>query len=465
MYSLAINFYTGTQPVAIAPGDIVEVGWYNSPQFVPTPTPTTTPRPIASPTPFTFRSTADTHLITIAVPTLTVRLDPAANIITGQAPPSTTVALNLYRDESESYNFTAAVDAQGFYTVNLTNGLVLAAGDVARVTYTSIEPPVFSAVAVLPVVQVELYQSYVDGALPPLSAYTATLQTSPPVATLYKGTASNDGFFSFWLSPIKPADIVSVTTAQVVRQLHVPALTAHVDRASATVFGQAPPLARLRVEPYNIFGVSLDVTATASGAYSASFPGLAPLDTTYGKLTYFDPEGDQASLSFATVHWDVVVNDKCWSGIVDTAGLPLTLTLRNSSGSLKSTLLYTPTYYSYAACFTTTVQSGDALFLQSAVATEVFTVPMLSARHNYALQAVEGAAPPNHDVYFEGLWNYGVYRHTYSAGNGRYGVDTGDLHPPLLSRGRVYVHDEAGNITSIYFTVSGYPTFLPIMRR
>ena len=464
-YQYSIAFYTGTYPITIAPGDVVEVEWYNSPQFEPTPAPTTTPWPTPSPTPYTFRSTADTQLITIMVPTLTVQLDAAANIINGQAPPSTTVTLNLYRDKSPMGVFTAAVDAQGFFTVSPANDVQLTAGDTARVIYNPIDPPAFSALGVVPMVRVQLYQWVIDGFLPPLSAYTATLHTTPPVVAAYLGNASNDGYFSSWLAPIKPGDTVVVTTAQQVRLLSVPFLTAHVDRASATVFGQAPPLARLRVAPYSAYGVSQDVTATASGTYSVSFPGLAPLNTTYGKLTYFDPDGDQAILSFATVHWEVVVNDKCLTGIVDVAGAPLTLTLRNNSGDVKSTRTITPSYPSYSACFTTIVESGDQIFLQSASATEVFTVPLLTARHNYTLQAVEGTAPPNHDLYTEFWWGNGAYRHVYSDNSGRYGIDTSDLHPPLLSRGRVYLHDEAGNTTSIYFTVTGYSTFLPIVRR
>jgi hypothetical protein len=307
-----------------------------------------------------------------------------------------------------------------------------------------------------------LYQWYVDGLLPPLSAYTATLQTTPPMTSSYKATVSNDGHFSFSPALIKPGDTITVTTSQHVLRLSVPSLTAHVDRASATVFGQAPPLARLRVEPYNAYGgVSQNVTATAAGAYSVSFPSLAPLSTTYGKLTYFDAEGDQAILSFATVHWDVVVNDKCWSGIIDMAGIPITLTLRNASGGLKSTLVLTPTFPSYSACFTSAVQSGDQIVMQTTSATEIFTVPMLTAWHNYALQAVEGAAPSNHELFIV----LNGTRRTFSDNSGHYGVDTSDLRLPLLSRGRVYLHDEAGNTTSIYFTVTGHQTFLPIMRR
>jgi hypothetical protein len=81
------------------------------------------------------------------------------------------------------------------------------------------------------------------------------------------------------------------------------------------------------------------------------------------------------------------------------------------------------------------------------------------------LQAVEGTAPPNHDLYFEAWWRNRAYRHVYSNNGGRYGVDTSDLHPPLLSRGRIYLRDEVGNTTSIYFTVTGYSAFLPIVRR
>ncbi len=451
----SIFFYTGTQPIAIVPGDIIEVEWYNSSQFVPTPWPR---RP--APASYISHSTADTRLITIAVPTLTAQLDPAANIISGQALPNTTVALNLYRNQRQLGAFTAAVDAHGVYTVGLATDVTLEAGDVAHVTYTPIDPPAFSAVGVLPMVRVQLYQSLVDGILPPLSAYTATLQTTPPFTTSYRETASNDGYFYFWLPPVKPGDTVMVTTSQQVLRLNVPSLTAHVDRASAMVFGQAPPSARLRVA-LNSYGVSQNVTATVSGMYSVSFPGLAPLNTTYGKLTYFDATGNQANLDFATVHWDVVVDDKCWSGIIDMAGAPLTATLRNNSGGLKGTLAFTPTYSLYSACFTTAVQSGDQIFLQSASATEVFTVPTLTARHNYALQAVEGTAPPDHELFTE----FSGTRRTFSDSSGHYGVDTSDLRPPLLSKGRVYLRDEASNTTSIYFTVTGYSTFLPIMRR
>lgn len=464
-FSQIIYFYAEGQPVAIAPGDSVEVEWSTKSTWL-TPAPVVTVWPVPTYTPYLPRPTGDNHFIAITVPTLTVQLDRAANTLSGQAPANSIVALSVSRGNDFFRTYTATVDALGGYTLNLPGDVALAAGDVARVSYKSIDPPTFSATGILPLIRAELYQSSVSGRLPPLTAYTITLQTSPTVTLSYQGIAFDDGYFGLWLAPTRPGDIITVTTVQQTLRLELPALTAHIDRTSATIFGQAPPLASLRVMPYAYFSYSQNVTATASGAYTATFPDLAPLNTTYGQLTYYDADGNQVGLAFATVHWDVVVNDKCLSGIADLPGLPLTLTLRNSSGGVKSTYSFIPAYSYYAACFTTIVESGDQIALQSASATEVFTVPVLTARHNFARQAVEGSAPPHETLFAElpAFYN-GPPRRVFADDDGRYGVDTSDLHPTLLSRGRVYVYDEAYNSTLIYFTVTGYSAFLPLLWR
>ncbi len=152
-------------------------------------------------------------------------------------------------------------------------------------------------------------------------------------------------------------------------------------------------------------------------------------------------------------------------GIVDMAGAPLTMTLRSGSGTVKSTQIFSPSYTNYTTCFTTTVQSGDQISLQSAATTEVFTVPLLTARHNYARQAVEGSAPPQGALFTEFKSLYGGVRRVFADGNGQYGVDTSDMHLPLKTIGRTYLYDDAGNMTSAYFTITGYQAFLPVIRR
>ena len=95
----------------------------------------------------------------------------------------------------------------------------------------------------------------------------------------------------------------------------------------------------------------------------------------------------------------------------------------------------------------------------------VFQAPAENINVSDRVEAVEGAAPPNHELFAEFPWAGGGIRRVFSGSGSRYGVDTSGAYPPLLSRGRIYLHDEAGNTTSIYFTVTGYQTFLPIIRR
>lgn len=465
-YAFSIFFYAGNEPIAIEPSDIIEVEWTNSSQFVVTPTPTYTPWPVTpTPTPYAARPAAGNQLVTIVVPTLTVQLDQAANTISGHAPASTTVSVNLSRDWNLIGVYTATTDAQGMYFINPGPGMTLAAGDRAAVTSSPSGSPAFAATGVLPMLRSDWSQGAFDGYLPPLTPYTVTVKTTPPFTIPYRSVAGNDGYFSMWMISLKPGDTIAVTTAQRTLHLNIPYIATHVDRVSATVFGQAPPFARLRIEPYSYANVAQETTATASGAYSVSFPSLAPLNTTYGRITYFDAAGNQAVSPFATIHWEIVVNDKCFLGVVDAVGLPVTLTLRAANDALKSTYHFTPTYGYYGACFTQRIQSGDRIALQSAAATEVFTVPLLTARHNYARQAIEGSAPPNYALFAELWWNGIIRRRTFSDANGRYGVDTSDLQPPLLAQGRMSLSDEAGNTTKVYFIILGYPIYLPSLRR
>jgi hypothetical protein len=467
-----VYFYAGARPVRIMPGDRIEVEWSTEPGIAPTSTPYPTPPPAPTAAPASL-SVLNDRLITVNVPTVTIQLDAVANIISGQAPATGTVALDIVR-EYEYHSYTATVNAQGFYTRALSPDFELAAGDTATVRYLPIERPTFTAFGVVPLIHADLYQSYVSGLLPPFTLYTGTLRTASGVTKSYSETSSSDGRFYLDLVPIRPGDLLTVTTAQQILHLAVPALTAHVDRASATVFGQAPPFARIRVMPYDdYYAYWTETTADASGAYSVTFPGNAPLNSTYGSLTYYDTTGNQVGLVFATVHWDVVIGGNCLNGIVDMVGAPLTLTLRGSNSMLKSIQVFTPTSPHYNACFTTTVQSGDQITLYSAAASEAFSVPVLTARHNYTRQAVEGSAPPFGEVLADLKMLYAgnpaayypVTRRVFADETGQYGVDTSDLQLPLLVDERVYVHDAVGNTTSHYFTVTGYQTFLPVIRR
>ncbi len=153
--------------------------------------------------------------------------------------------------------------------------------------------------------------------------------------------------------------------------------------------------------------------------------------------------------------------DACFNGIVDMANVPVTLTLRAAAGTLKSSVVITPTSPFYTGCFTTTIESNDRIRLDTVIASEIFSVPVLTARHNYARQTVEGQTTANREVH---VWLL-TDRRTWSDASGHYGIDTSDLPLSLEQRGFAQLADEVGNTTTRYFTITGYPVYLPMIGR
>jgi hypothetical protein len=62
-------------------------------------------------------------------------------------------------------------------------------------------------------------------------------------------------------------------------------------------------------------------------------------------------------------------------------------------------------------------------------------------------------------------WGYGSIRQVWSDGAGYFGVDTSDLHPQLGNYGTATITDIDGNLTHRSFRITGYPVYLPIMRK
>jgi hypothetical protein len=460
------SFYTSDQPVVIRPGDVVELESHSPANVPPSPTPQPTEAPMPTATPWSPPVGVSDQFVTVTVPTLTVQLDLAANTVAGLAPANTIVSLQLSRNYWVQQSLTATVDAQGAYSVNLAGVFTLQAGDAASVIYEPAGGPNFQAQAALPALRARAYDSFVMGWLPPFTAYTLTLQTSRPITGVTHGTAEMTGQFTAWLAPIEPGDTVVLTAPQIVRRLTMPRLIAQVKRDTATIEGQAPPNSQLLVDLQS-HGVSQLITATASGTYSVSFPLLAPATDLDGQLTYFDADGDQAQLDFSSAHWEITLDQACMYGFTDMSNTPITLTLRNSLGTFKSAFSLIPEDTLYSGCFTTTVQAEDRLVLTTLGTTQTFTVPLVTARHDYGRQVVTGLAPANHTVqaaFTDYVYPYYyVSRRTWVDASGRYGVDTSDLALRLQQTGSVVSIDDWGNTTTRNFTITGYQSFLPVM--
>lgn len=453
------------RPIPILPGDTVEIESGASSGILRTPTPT----------PWVNASSAQASgLFTIPIPSLTVTLDLIANTVSGQARPGAVLNLTVYHNLSGQNDWlTATVSAQGVYSASLSSPLQ--AGDLA---YASI--PSFYAVGVLPVLRTTLYEWNITGLLPPLSPYTLSLTSSRSITAEMNGYADNGGNLSRYLSfAIQPGDRLTVTTPSQVLRLTLPFLSAEVDRDTATVHGQAPPNSRLQVfltgYPWNAqaaagggglssYGTQI-VTATASGFYAATFPDLAPLPNGQGTLTHLSEEGHQTRLPFSTAQWQITLGSNCLSGYAGVAGVPYTVTLVSASGTIKGIAVFPYTGYSgsFFACFASTVETGDQLTLTQPGGSMAFTVPELTARHDYARRVLEGRSPPNAAISASVPFGngYSTTRHTRADASGHYGLDTSDLSVQPLQGGLVWVVDNAGNTIQRYFIIEGYRVYLP----
>jgi len=453
--------YDGSRPVPILPGDIIELESSSSIEF-----------PVVTPTPsHAIAAPSEGQVITTSVPVLTVLLDPVANTIAGQAPPSTVLSLGVYHEYGFRHWLTTTVSTQGTYSVSLDGLYTLAAGDQVRASL-SLAGVSFYAEEVIPLLKASLYERpALQGWLSPLTPYTVSLSSPRPITAEVSGYAGTEGEFRAWLVSLMPGDTVFVTTPQRVLSLTLPFLSAHIDRAAATVSGLAPPNARLQVDinaNYSTVFGSQVVTATASGVYTASFPDMAPLRSAHGTLTYFAQDG-QVRLDFGTPHWQITLDNPCVSGEGQVGGVPITATLQAEDGTPKGTVTTTAAAGSimFGLCFTMSVQPDDRLALVYPGGLMTFTVPNLTAEHDYARQTVEGQAPPLSAIAATvpngGYYQYSVTRHTQADGTGHYGLDTSDLNVPLMRSGYVVMTDEAGNTVQRNFTIQGYRTFLPVV--
>ena len=278
--------------------------------------------------------------------------------------------------------------------------------------------------------------------------------------------AAQDGLQSLYLHrSIGVADQLWLTMPHTTTALFVPDLVARIDRATASVYEQAPAGARLRVELMPS-ARSQWITATASGHYTATFADLAPLTYAYGTLTYEADSMKQVRLSFSTNRWTVALGESCVDGVGEMAGKPLTVTLESSPGTVREVITRPASYDSqFAVCFARVVEAGDRLVLSyQADATNGLVLPVLMARHDFARQVVLGQTLPAVRVDVQ-VPSMSVARRVCSDAGGDYGADLSDRALPLGTVGSVSMTDADGNAIIRRFSVIGLTRYLPMVRK
>jgi hypothetical protein len=398
---------------------------------------------------------------TTTVPTLTLEVDREAPALSGWAPAGATLRVEI-RDDSAvlRHVLTPTVAPQGRYTVSLAGIYTPTAGDSFTVWWLSGETG-FYVLDVLPYLEAGLFQNSLFGLLHPLIPYTVT----PGAVTGYAGPG---GEWFVNVGPLFPGDTVTVTTPREDLTLTLPLLTARIDRSAGTVSGQAPPGGLLEVSlvayPFYLFR---QVTATAAGTYTVSFPEMATAGGAWGTVRYINPQGHRVFLQFGARSWSVSLGEPCAEGYADMAGAPFTATLAAPGGFTES-ITGTASGYnaSFSACFSRSIGPGDRLRLAQASGETEFVVPRLTASHDWAAQVLEGEAPPGGlvEVTFPRGW-LTVRRRTVADSTGRYRLDTRGLDLRVGDSGVVSVTDAGGNVTRLAFRVQGYRVYLPVVAR
>ncbi len=420
-------------------------------------------------------------VVQVVVPLLEVHLEAGSRRILGRSEPETQIHV-LYADERSYWDAVLTTTASGAFTLTLPANITPRPG--ARVTASlSRGGTTFTARDVLPHWQINISDlaSGIKGVLPPLTPYTLTLRR-PFSCTIWVTTFLGHGYaddtgdwmLSSGALVLKTGDVVSLTTPSAVYTLAVPSLSAFFDVRSGRVSGTAPPAGELRVR---ILGnrtrggrlvLTEETLPHADGRFSAVFPQVAGKTGVAGELVYLPPSGGEVFLMFFPPHWEVTLGSQRLSGVGPLPGEKALFTWQSAAGDVFSATLWTKSSDgSFTAYLPEAVQPGDLLRLDMVSQSISYTVPLVTAQHDFAAQALTGQAPAGAQINaFFPAPTFGYdFRRVYAGAQSTYGVDTGDLDLSLNQSGYVLVTDREVNTVRLYFDITGYRAWLPLIER
>jgi hypothetical protein len=350
--------------------------------------------------------------VAVTIPPLTALADPATGMVSGQASPSATLRVYLYRHDGTGIAAEQVVTAtaSGAYQASLNTlspgdyGYVFqadAAGNSAHVRFN------------VPWLQGGVGQQRVGGLVAPNRPVTATLRDAGgALLDTYTICGRSDGTFSaVFRDVLQPGYAVAVAAGGQEVSMTVPILTADPDPAQDTVSGlSAAAGSTVTIDLYDGPVSSLDdygpprgtpahtVTATVSGgAYAAALSGIMDLaPPNYGAVYVTDTAGHQAYRRFALPFLQVPVGGSQLMGQVG-GSQQVTLTIWAASGVPRT--MYS--FYSSSGRFSKWwnqelyILPGDWVTLTLANGEETgIAIPVLTARADRADNAVYGTAPP-----------------------------------------------------------------------
>ncbi len=440
-----VNFHTAAgHPVSIEGGDVVEIE-------------------------------AQGQVVQVAVPPLEVHLDAGNGRILGHGVAGEPVSLS-YRRGDTFWSAEVTASLSGAFTLTLPGNVPILPGTEVQALLLHHRTN-FVARDVLPWWQVSLSEQTVRGVLLPLTPYTLTHRSLEAGSVESPSSfADETGAWKVSLSAsLGAGDRLTLTTPSAVYTLTVPALSAAFDLRTGTVSGIAPPegdllLQFLDVWPWGERVVLAEARpAHGDGHYTATLPSRVRMAGVQGELYYAPSASGEIMLGFLPPHWEVTLGSAHVNGVAPVRGREALFTWESLAGKTFTTTLRPRAadgeFFVYLP--EGGMQPGDVLSLEFPHQTATYTVPQVTAEHDYARQVLSGEAPAGARLEAGFPVANGGYlsRQVYVDSQGFYGVDTSDLPLTPKSGGYVLLTDAWGNTVRCYFTVTGYRAWLPVIER
>jgi len=374
--------------------------------------------------------------------------------------------------------------ADGTFVADFSSLKNIWPGDLGMLVYTDTNGYVVRYPFVAPIVQVQVGGHEIRGVAPsnnfPLSVslLNGNGDTKARVEVKIGGYSVAYQVY-FPTVTIEPGDRVIIRQGTEETRILVPLLTARANRQTTSVSGTAPPGVTLHIfwvtkgtkytsgaqtatnngspqgeipPPSFRSSFTKTVTVASDGTYSATFADETSFQGgDYGYVVYDDSNGNQVFRRAVIPSFDLSLGQRTVYGYSDP-GLRITMTLEKTNSTITRTASANEYGYFSFNFAPHTIDAGDRLRLYSPGEILSMTVPLLTARPDWATGTVSGEAPPNSRLLFSSGGHSAVVTATAS---GTYAVDLTDFLSGEHPKGKLPITmsyaDEQGNEVQISF--------------
>ena len=191
------------------------------------------------------------EMLSLDVPILTAEADLDADTVSGTAPASSTIRVEVNGGYQAWYwiYLDVTTDGSGSYVADFSDKVDITRGDWVYASYTNPDDNIFYLNFCVPILRVRINNNYVSGYTTPNTEVTLVLKDSSGSvkATETRNSYYDGHFYAYFEAegediPIIAGDTVEVTPdVGEVLSVEVPVLTVQADIDADTVYGMAPP--------------------------------------------------------------------------------------------------------------------------------------------------------------------------------------------------------------------------------